>query len=60
MKNIDVDAIKKLRIENNVSQKELGNMLGISDRAVSKWERGESQPSAKNMIALFFLNLTFP
>lgn len=52
MKNINVDAIKKLRIENNVSQKELGNMLGISDRAVSKWERGESQPSAKNMIAL--------
>ena len=52
MENINVDAIKKLRVENGVSQKELGNMLGISDRAVSKWERGESQPSAKNMIAL--------
>ena len=52
MQSINVDAIRKLRVENNVSQKELGDMLGISDRAVSKWERGESQPSAKNMIAL--------
>lgn len=36
--------IKKLRIEKNLTQEELGNLLGVSGKAVSKWERGESLP----------------
>ena len=46
------ERIKELRQKNNISQKLLGEMLGISDRAVSKWETGLSQPSGKNMICL--------
>lgn len=34
------DYIKKLRIENNYSQEELGSMLGVQRAAVQKWECG--------------------
>ena len=36
--------ICKLRSENNLSQKKLAEMLGVSDKAVSKWERGNGCP----------------
>ncbi len=41
-----------LRKKNNMSQKELGDRLGISDRAISKWETGLSVPSGKHLIEL--------
>ena len=42
----------ELRKQNNLSQEELANKLGISREAVSKWERAESSPSTDNLIAL--------
>lgn len=36
--------ISKLRKENNLTQKQLANMLGIMDTSVSKWERGINAP----------------
>ena len=44
--------IRELRKNNNLSQKQLGEYLGISDRAVSKWESGISKPSGNNLIML--------
>ena len=35
--------IAKLRKEKGLTQKELADQLHITDRAVSKWERGVSQ-----------------
>ncbi len=32
--------IKELRIEKGMTQKQLADMLYITDRAVSKWETG--------------------
>ena len=52
MNNIIGIKIKKLRLENNMSQKEFGALLGISDRAVSKWENSLSKPSSDNLIAI--------
>lgn len=46
------DKIKLLRVETGLSQKELGNVLGISDRAVFKWENGISKPSLDNIFKL--------
>lgn len=34
--------IAAARKEKNLTQKELANILHVSDRAVSKWERGVS------------------
>ena len=36
--------IKELRAENNMTQKQLAEKLYITDKAVSKWERGLSLP----------------
>ena len=44
--------LHKLRKQHKMSQKELGKMLGISNRAVSKWETGISVPSNENFIRL--------
>ena len=41
-----------LRKKHNISQAELGKMLGISNRAVSKWETGISVPSTENFVKL--------
>ena len=37
--------IKQLRIEKNLTQKELADRLHVTDKAVSKWERGLSLPA---------------
>lgn len=36
--------ISALRREHGLTQKELASLLGVSDKAVSKWERGECFP----------------
>lgn len=45
MANIETGKlICKLRKVKNMTQKDLANYLNVSDKAVSKWERGESYP----------------
>ncbi len=46
------DTIKELRKKHKISQKDLSESLGISNRAVSKWENRLSQPSAEHIFAL--------
>ena len=36
--------IAQLRKEQNMTQKELADKLGVTDKAVSKWERGKGIP----------------
>ncbi len=36
--------IAELRKESNMTQIELANKLGVTDRAVSKWENGRGLP----------------
>ena len=36
--------ICKLRLEMGLSQFQLGKLIGVSDKAVSKWENGSAKP----------------
>lgn len=44
--------IKKLRNEKKLTQKELGEKLNITDKAISKWERGLSFPDIEMLTIL--------
>lgn len=44
--------IAECRKEKNLTQEKLAEQLGISDRAVSKWERGLNLPDASLMLEL--------
>lgn len=44
--------IATLRNEKHLTQSQLGDMLGISDKSVSKWERGIQMPDLSNLSLL--------
>jgi transcriptional regulator with XRE-family HTH domain len=44
--------IQKLRLNSKMTQFELAEKLNYSDKAVSKWERGESAPEPETMLEL--------
>ena len=52
---------KKRREELKLSQEYVAEQLGVSRQAVSKWETGQSEPTASNLIqlaAVFEMNLS--
>ena len=62
MENIG-DIIVEKRKERGLTQAELGSMLGISGKAVSKWERGLSKPCEEHwerLVALLGLPVDSP
>ena len=44
--------IQEARKAAGLSQESLGERLGVSRQAVSKWESGVSDPSTSNLLAL--------
>lgn len=46
------DNLKKIRKENNLSQEQLAEKLGISRQAVSKWESGQSYPEMDKVVQI--------
>lgn len=44
--------IYELRTQKGLSQKELGAILGVSNKAVSKWETGTALPKTETLIKL--------
>lgn len=46
------DRIKKLRKNAGMTQAELADKLGVTDKAVSKWESGEGDPSLSLLTSL--------
>ncbi len=45
-------AIRQAREEKGMSQERLAEELGVSRQAVSKWEKGTSEPNTSNLMAL--------
>lgn len=46
------EIIRSLRKENNLSQEELAEKLGVSRQSISLWENGQTMPSMDNIIAI--------
>lgn len=48
--------LSNLRKQKNLTQKQLGEIIGVSDKQISKWEKGELLPSMENVqkLAEFF------
>lgn len=46
------DNIRRLRTERKMSQEYLAEQLYVSRQAVSKWENGQTEPTAKNLMQL--------
>lgn len=46
------DFIKKQRTEKNLTQKQLAEKLGVTDKAVSRWETGKGFPDVSLLIPL--------
>ena len=49
------DKLKKLRMQYNLSQKEVAAKLNISPSIISGYETGERSPSTENLLALSYL-----
>lgn len=52
LKEIFSQNLIALRTEGKMTQLELGNAIGYSDKAISKWERGEAVPDAYVLLSL--------
>ena len=50
--------ILKLREEKGFSQSELGSKLGVTNKAVSRWENGRGYPINVKLNILNFVHLT--
>lgn len=60
MNNYLAHNLKKIRKENNLSQEQLADELGVSRQAVSKWESATAYPEMNKIIAIcdkFNLNM---
>ncbi len=44
--------LQQLRKQNNFSQEELAEKIGVSRQAISKWERAEASPDTDNLLLL--------
>ena len=46
------DNLKRLRIENNLSQKALAEQLNVNFRTISAWEKSVCEPSIEMLVKL--------
>ena len=53
------EAIRGLRLRQNLSQKQLANEIGVTQGAISSWESGNKLPSSDSLPGLFRLLCTF-
>lgn len=60
--HIFCERVKELRIENNLTQKQLAEKLQTTNSSVCDWEKGRSQPDLKtlaNMAQLFQVSVDY-
>lgn len=50
--NVFGNNLKLLRLNANISQRDLGNILHVSNQAVSFWETGSREPDLDTLIEI--------
>ena len=59
MENLFKERLKKLRIQNDISQKELAESLHLSKGVISSYESGKSLPNCQTLILIaHFFNVS--
>lgn len=54
------ERIKELRLEKGLSQAQLANAIGVSQKAIDYWERNINEPKASYIVALVkFFEITY-
>lgn len=54
------ERIKDLRLEKGLSQTQLANEIGVSQKAIDYWERNVNEPKASYIVALVkFFEITY-
>ena len=54
------EKIKELRLSEGLSQVQLAQNIGVSQKAIDYWERGVNEPKASYIIALVkYFNISF-
>ncbi len=46
------ERIKELRLEQGLTQMQLGKLIGVSQKAIDYWERSVNEPKSSYIIAL--------
>lgn len=46
------DRIKEFRLEKGLSQTQLANIIGVSQKAIDYWERNINEPKSSYIIAM--------
>ena len=46
------ERIKELRLEQGLTQMQLGKLIGVSQKAIDYWERSVNEPKSSNIFAL--------
>ena len=46
------DNLRKIRKHKNLTQKELAELLGVSDNGISNWEKGVSRPDIDQVVRI--------
>ena len=49
---IFAERLKELRLEEKISTTKLGQAIGVSDVAISRWERQERIPNIEALVAI--------
>lgn len=61
-KNILGNKLKDLRLEKSLSQRKLGNILGVCNQTISFWETGSREPNLDYLVKIsrfFELSIDF-
>lgn len=53
---VDKNFVKQFRIKNNMTQATLANILGVTKKAIEKWEQGKNNIDGSSVVLLKLLN----